>query len=173
VIAEPPLELGAVNAIEACAFPAVAVPIVGAPGAVAAITIEKLCVAVPATFVAVMTPLNVPAALGVPLIAPPLASVRPVGSAPEVTLKVGAGEPLAVTVKLYATPNVPPGGVALVKFGEEAGVTLTVPEGGLVPATFVAVTEHVYVVPFVRPVTVMGEAAPETGAVAPGLQVAL
>jgi hypothetical protein len=172
VIAEPPSEAGAVNAIVACALPGVAVPIVGAPGAVAAMTIEKLCVALPPAFVAVMTPEKVPTALGVPVIAPPLASVRPVGSAPEVTLKVGAGEPLAVTVKLYATPNAPPGGAALVKLGEVAGVTLTVAEAAPVPIAFVAVTEHVYVVPFARPVTVIGDAAPVL-LKPPGLHVAL
>jgi hypothetical protein len=38
VIAEPPLLTGAVNVTVACAFPAVAVPIVGAPGTVEGIT---------------------------------------------------------------------------------------------------------------------------------------
>jgi hypothetical protein len=46
----------------------------------------------------VTTPVNVPADVGVPLTAPPEASERPGGSAPEVTLKVGAGEPLAANV---------------------------------------------------------------------------
>ena len=35
-MAEPPVELGAVKATLACALPAVTVPMVGAPGAVAA-----------------------------------------------------------------------------------------------------------------------------------------
>ena len=35
MIAEPPLEAGAVNVTVACALPAVAVPIVGTPGKVA------------------------------------------------------------------------------------------------------------------------------------------
>jgi hypothetical protein len=39
VMAEPPSLAGAVNAIEACAFPAVAVLIVGAPGTVEATAI--------------------------------------------------------------------------------------------------------------------------------------
>ena len=34
VMAAPPFELGAVNVIDACALPRVAVPIVGAPGIV-------------------------------------------------------------------------------------------------------------------------------------------
>ena len=172
MIAAPPLEAGAENATVICPAPGVAVPIVGAPGTVAAITIEKLCVAVPDVFVAVITPLNVPVALGVPVMVPPLANVRPVGSAPVVTLKVGAGEPLAVTVKLYATPNVPPGGAALVNAGAAPGVTLTVPDEALEPTAFVAFTEHVYVVPFVRPVTLIGDVAPEALS-APGLHVAV
>ena len=44
--------------------------------------------------------------------------------------------------------------------GAPAGVTLTVPEGGPLPAAFVARTVHVTVVPLVRPVTVMGLPAP-------------
>jgi hypothetical protein len=39
VIALPPLELGAVKATDALALPAVAVPMVGAPGAVAGVTL--------------------------------------------------------------------------------------------------------------------------------------
>ena len=171
-MAEPPLDAGAVNAIVACAFPGVPVPIVGAPGTAAAMTIEKLCVAVPAVLVAVMTPANVPVALGEPVIAPPELNVRPVGSAPLVTLKVGAGEPLDVTVKLYATPKVPPGGAALVNAGGTPGVTLTVLDAALAPTALFAFTEQLYVVPFVRPVTVIGEAAP-LAVNAPGLHVAV
>ena len=55
VIAEPPFETGAVNVTVACPLPAVAVPIVGAPGTVAGTT--ELLVAeevlVPIAFVAV------------------------------------------------------------------------------------------------------------------------
>ena len=36
VMADPPFELGAVNVTEACVLPAVAVPMVGAPGTTAA-----------------------------------------------------------------------------------------------------------------------------------------
>ena len=97
MIAEPPLEAGAVKEIVACAFPGVAVPIVGAPGAVAEIVIEKFCVAVPPEFVAETTPVNVPIVFGVPLSTPVAAlKLSPVGKAPEVRLKVGVGEPLAV-----------------------------------------------------------------------------
>ena len=169
---EPPLDAGAVNAIVAVALPGVPVPIVGAPGAVALIVIEKLCVALPPAFVAVITPENVPIALGVPLMRPALLNVRLVGSAPLVTLNVGAGEPFAVTVKLYGTWNEPFGGGALENVGDDAGVTLTVPEAAPVPTALVAVTEHVYVVPFVRPVTVIGDAAP-LALNPPGLHVAV
>lgn len=128
----------------ACVFPAVAVPIVGAPGTLAAMVIEKPWVALPKALFAVTTPENVPVALGVPLTTPvvPLRA-RPVGSTPLVTLKVGAGEPEAVYVCEYDTPNVPLGGAALVIAGAIPGVTETVPEAGPVPIAFVAVTEHV------------------------------
>ena len=56
VIAEPPLELGAVNVTVACALPAVAVPMVGAPGTVAGVTLFDAAEAapVPAELLAVM-----------------------------------------------------------------------------------------------------------------------
>jgi len=99
VIAEPPFDAGGVKLMEAWPLPGVAMPMVGAPGAVAAIAIEKFCVAVPAELVAVTTPVKVPLAFGVPESVPADAfSVRPPGNAPEVRLKVGAGEPLAVKV---------------------------------------------------------------------------
>ena len=55
VIGEPPLEAGGVNETAACAFPAVAVPIVGAPGTVARVTLLEGAEAgpVPAALVAV------------------------------------------------------------------------------------------------------------------------
>ena len=43
--------------------------------------------------------------------------------------------------------------------GTVNGVTETVPDGPLVPMPLVAVTEHVYVVPFVSPITVIGDPA--------------
>ena len=55
VMAEPPLLAGAVNVTVACALPAVAVPIVGAPGTVAGVTLFEAAEAgpVPSAFVAV------------------------------------------------------------------------------------------------------------------------
>ena len=64
-------------------------------GAAGAMVILKFCVAsgvVP--FEAVTVPVNVPARVGVPLIAPEGLSVSPGGKAPDETLKVGA--PVAV-----------------------------------------------------------------------------
>ena len=51
----------------------------------------KLCVFVPLELVAVTTPVNVPAVVQLPVMAPALLKVSPPGSAPEVTEKVGAG----------------------------------------------------------------------------------
>ena len=64
-------------------------------------TTEKFCVAfgrVPLD--AVMVPLKVPIAPGVPVIAPPELSVRPVGRAPDVTEKLTGVVPDAVQVWL-------------------------------------------------------------------------
>ena len=55
MIAEPPVLAGAVNATETDAFPAVAVPIVGAPGTVAGVTLFEAAEAAlfPLAFVAI------------------------------------------------------------------------------------------------------------------------
>jgi hypothetical protein len=55
VIADPPFDAGGVNATDACPLPPVAVPTVGAPGTVAAVTEFEAADAalVPAAFVAV------------------------------------------------------------------------------------------------------------------------
>ena len=60
------------------------------------IVMLKFWVALPAVFSAFTVPVKVPVAVGVPVIAPALLKVSPVGNAPALTLKVGAGEPLAV-----------------------------------------------------------------------------
>ena len=70
-------------------------------------TMLKACVAfAPMPLLAVMVPPNVPETLGVPLITPAGLIASPGGSAPPVTANVGAGNPLAVEVKLYAVPTV-------------------------------------------------------------------
>lgn len=54
---------------------------------------------------AAITPVNTPAAAGVPLITPELLpSVRPGGSEPVVITNVGAGVPVAAIAKVYGTP---------------------------------------------------------------------
>ena len=62
--------------------------------------IANTCVASGAMpLVALITPLKLPTAVGVPRIIPVvLLSVKPEGSAPLLTAKVGVGEPVAVTV---------------------------------------------------------------------------
>ena len=84
VIVEPPLEAGGVNATVACASPAVAGPIAGAPGTVAPMAMENGCDVLTDPAAPVTTPVNVPAVVGVPLRRPLGASVSPGGSAPDV-----------------------------------------------------------------------------------------
>ena len=173
MIAEPPFSAGGVKEMDACVLPAVAVPIVGAPGTVPAMVIEKFCAAVPAEFVAVKVPVNVPAVVGVPVKAPVAGlNDKPGGNVPDVRLKVGVGAPLVVTVYEYATLNVPLGGAALVNVGAAPGVTETAAEAALDPIALVAVTEQEYGVPLARPVTVSGLLPPLT-LNGPGVHVAV
>ena len=51
---------------------------------------------VPAAFEAVTVPVKTPPAVGVPVMAPALLRVRPVGKPPAVTENVGVGVPVAV-----------------------------------------------------------------------------
>ena len=62
----------------------------------ALIVMLKFWVALPTVFNAFTVPVNVPVAVGVPVIAPALLKVSPVGNPPALTLKVGAGEPVNV-----------------------------------------------------------------------------
>ena len=95
----------------------------------------------------------------------PLPGVKltPVGGAPAID-SVGAGVPVAVTLKVPADNTVKVVALTLLNCGgtgTPVGVTLTMPEGMLVSiAALVACTEHMYVVALVRPLTVIGEAAP-------------
>ena len=142
---DPPFDAGGVKLIVSCLLAGVAVPMVGAPGTVAPIRIEKPCTAVPDALLAVTWPVNVPVAVGVPDTAPVVPfSERPGGSAPEVTAKVGAGAPLAAKTWEYATLKLPFGAAPLVKAGGETaeGVTLSEADEGPVPAALVAATEH-------------------------------
>ena len=57
----------------------------------------KFCVAAePTPLLAVTVPVKAPAVVGVPEITPAVLKLKPFGNAPEVTLKVGAGNPVVV-----------------------------------------------------------------------------
>ena len=166
VIVDPPLLTGGVNEIVAWPSPAVAVTLVGASGIVEGVTeLEALdAVLVPIELVAVTV--NVYA---VPFVSPVI--VR--GDEPPVAVNPPVFE---VTVyDVIAEPPLLPGALNVIvawpfpavaftlvgAFGTVAGTTeLLVPDGVLVPAPFVAVTVNVYVVPFVRPVIVIGDDPP-------------
>jgi hypothetical protein len=97
VICALPMNAGGVKVIVACPMPDAAATFVGAPGTPATTVIEKAWVVLPAEFVAVTVPLNVPVVLGAPERTPVTPfSETPPGNAPELSEKVGAGEPLAV-----------------------------------------------------------------------------
>ena len=68
--------------------------------AILAIVMLKLCVAaVPTPLLALMLPVYVPPAVGVPVIAPLVASsISPAGKLPDAKAYVAAGLPLATTV---------------------------------------------------------------------------
>ncbi len=86
---------------------------------------------------------KIPLAVGVPLTTPALLSERPVGSDPEVSTKVGAGEPLAVNVYEYPMPTrAGDVGLAAVNSGM-LPTTIVTDDGALVPTLFVAVTANV------------------------------
>jgi hypothetical protein len=93
----------------------------------ATILIRKFCCASGGMpLLAVTTPLKLPEVVAVPLMRPELAlRVRPGGSAPLLMLNVGAGAPLAVTMKLYAVPTVPLGVAPLVNAGGWPGELVT------------------------------------------------
>jgi hypothetical protein len=75
-------------------------------------------------FAAVIVPLNVPAAVGVPEITPAVLIANPVGR--PVAVKVIGAVPVAVTVKLYAVPTVPVAvGAALVMVGATGAGLIT------------------------------------------------
>ena len=59
-------------------------------------TMVKPSLAVPTSLAASMTPVNVPAVVGVPETRPAALSVRPLGNVPEPRLNDGVGVPVAV-----------------------------------------------------------------------------
>jgi hypothetical protein len=176
VIADPPLFIGGVKVIVASPLPAVAVPIVGASGTVAG-TIGLLgaeATLVPIALVAVTVKVYVT------LFDKP---VTVIGDALPVPVKPPG---LEVTVyEVIAEPPLNTGGVNVIvawplplvavpivgASGTVAGVTeLLALEADPVPTALVAVTVNVYATPFVKPVTVNGEPAPEA-VKPPGLEV--
>lgn len=88
---------------------------------------------------AVNTKLNVPVAVGVPCKTPvPPLNVTPDGSVPEVRERVGAGTPVAVTVKLFAAAVENVVALALVNTGALFRVRVKLAVIGDSPGTVVA-----------------------------------
>jgi hypothetical protein len=166
VIVEPPLLAGAVNATVACALPAIAVPIVGAPGTVIGVTLFDAAdgAPVPTPFVAVTV--NVYA---VPLVSPATvideqgAAQEPVCPPDDVAVYavIAAPPSLAGAENAMLACAAPAVAVPMVGApGTVAGVTLfDAADAGPVPTPLVAVTVNVYAVPLARPATVQGEVA--------------
>ena len=162
-MAEPPLEAGAVNVTVACALPPVAVPMVGAPGTVAGVTLLEAADAGPAPTAFVAVTVNVYA---VPL-ARPVTVMEVQGAVQEAVMP--PGEDVAVKLVMAVPPldagavNVtvacvlPAVAVPMVGApGGPSGVALfEAADAGPVPMALVAVTVKVYAVPFARPPTVI------------------
>jgi hypothetical protein len=163
VIAEPPLAAGALNVTATPPPLVVAVPIVGAPGTSAGVTLPEGEDAAlgPTPLEAVTVQVT-----GVPLVSPlttrgdagPLADW-----VPQVAVKLVIVEPLsAPAVKATDTLALPAVAVPIVgALGTAAGVTvLEEDEAALTPTALVAVTVQLTGVPFASPLTTMGEPAP-------------
>jgi hypothetical protein len=163
VTAAPPLLAGAVNVTVACVLPPVAVPIAGAPGTVAGVTLLEAADAapVPTAFVAVTvnvyavpfarpaTTIDVHGAvqLAVSALGDEVAVYDVIADPPSLTGAVNVT--VAWTLPRVAVPMVGAPGVV-------AGVTLLdAADGAPAPTALVAVTVKVYAVPFVRPLTVI------------------
>lgn len=179
VIDAPPLSLGAVKETVACPFPAVAETAVGAAGTVtgrAGVTAVLAEEALDAPSLFVATTVNVYA---VPFVSPdtvigelaPLpvnppgldVTVYPVIVAPPLSLGA-VNETVACPFPAVAETAVGAAGIVL-------GVTAVLAVDAVpVPRLFIAATVNVYAVPFVRPVTVMGELVP-VAVTPPGLDV--
>jgi hypothetical protein len=178
VIADPPLLAGAVQLTVACALPAVAVPIVGAPGAVMTICGVTGVVApenapVPAEFTAATS--NVYA---VPFVSPPitaLVAVAPDTGVVETSVvpenarteyPVIADPPLfagavqvtvACALPAVAVPIVGAPGALIAARGVTADDRV---ENAPVATALTAATSNVYAVPFVSPAMIVLVAAP-------------
>src|SRR4051812_28940199 len=146
---DPPLDAGGVNAMVACALPAGAVPMLGAAGTVAGVTLFDGADArpVPTEFVAVAV--NVYA---VPLVRPPTvmgeaAPLALIAPGEDVTVYEVIGEPPFEAGGVNATLACAPPATAVPiagASGTAAGVTLfDGVDAGPVPMPFVAVTVNV------------------------------
>jgi hypothetical protein len=151
VIAEPPLLAGAANVTLACAFPAVAVPMVGAPGIVAGVTLFDAADAgpVPSALVAVTAKVYaVPFASPVTVIEVQGAAqvpVNPPGEEVAVYERIAEPPSLAGAEKATLACALPAVAVPMTGApGAPCGVTLfDAAEAAPVPAEFVAVTVNV------------------------------
>jgi hypothetical protein len=162
VITDPPFDTGAVNVTVACPLPLTAVTFVGASGTVDGVTalLAPDAILAPEMFVAVtvnvyefpfVNPVTVMGEEVPVALKPPVFEVTVYRVIDEPPFDTGAvNEIVACPLPLVA--DTPVGA-----FGTVDGVTeLLVPDEALVPFAFVAVTVNVYVVPFVKPVTVIG-----------------
>ena len=94
---------------------------------------------------------------------------------PQVAVKLMMAEPpFDAGAENDTDPRPSPGLVALMVGGPGtvAGTTFTVADAAPVPAAFDAVTEQLYTVPLVSPVTLIGD-APPGAEILPGLQIAV
>jgi hypothetical protein len=127
----------------------VGLPIWNVPAGIRAISMpeiivmENCLVRFPTALVAFTVKVDVPTAVGVPVIAPVAARVKPVGNVPPSRLHVMGVSPVAASVWLYDVPNTPPGNVAVVITG---GATILMDNClVLFPAALVAITVKVLV----------------------------
>lgn len=165
VMAEPPLKAGADHVTLALLLPAEPATFVGASGTVAGVAelLAVEAVLVPFAFVAVTVKVY-----AVPLVRPVtvIGDEPPVAVIPvfEVTVYEVMAEPplLLGAVKVIVAEPVPAVATMLVGASGivDGTMELLVPDGVLVPTELVAVTVKVYVVPFVRPVMVIGDEPP-------------
>ena len=162
MIGLPPLLAGAVKVTVACALPAVAVPMVGAPGTPAGVTLFEAAEAGPVPIALVAVTVKVYA---VPLVSPVITwecrgagvAVHPAGRIRR--HRVASDRTAAVVGRrgeAHRRLRIARGGGAdgRARQGPVAGVTLfEAAEAGPVPIALVALTVKVYAVPLVSPVT--------------------
>jgi hypothetical protein len=111
---------------------------------------DNCLVLLPAELVADTVKVNVPAVMGVPVIAPLLKRSKPVGNVPLSRLHIMGVSPVAASGWLYAVPTVPFGNVAVVIVGAvtpPTAVAIVIDNCFVpLPTELVALTVNVYVV---------------------------